>query len=257
MTNEIQWKDGAVCYANGKRWVLNEGAAYSNKPIVSEDESEFVSFDYIIRRNDFQLNEIRTEDFIAASELDTEQKYNDVVEVFGLFGFGFGEGAENRFKDVSVYGNLTICHDGIYATELSKKWCKRQLTYQQIMTIGKLKRMSDKKKTSNAVSTVNRDIERNQHKAAKDYLTECMEVQSQRGEQYDSTGTGERSFDAAAKAYNALTGGNLKGSDVCLILTCVKAVRQYSNPERLHEDSLLDMVSYSSLWAEELNKELK
>ena len=104
-------------------------------------------------------------------------------------------------------------------------------------------------------STINAELDK--PKTAKQYLDECIEVQSQRGEQYDSTGTGERSFDAAAKAYNALTGGNLKGSDVCLMLTCVKAVRQYSNPNRLHEDSLLDLVSYASLWAEELNKELK
>ena len=94
-------------------------------------------------------------------------------------------------------------------------------------------------------------------KTAKDYLNECIEVQNQRGEQYDSKGTGERSFAAAASAFNAMTGNNLKGSDVCLLLTCVKAVRQYSNPNRLHDDSLLDGVSYLSLWAEELNKELK
>lgn len=94
-------------------------------------------------------------------------------------------------------------------------------------------------------------------KTASDYLNECISVQKERGEQYDSSGTGERSFDAAAKAFNAMTGGKLKGSDVCLLLTCVKAVRQYSNPNRLHDDSLLDGVSYLSLWAEELNKEIK
>ena len=94
-------------------------------------------------------------------------------------------------------------------------------------------------------------------KTAKDYLTECLEVQKQRGEQYDSKGTGERSFSACADAYNAITGGNLKGSDVCLILTQLKLVRQYSDQARIHEDSLLDGVSYFSLLAEELNKELK
>tara|TARA_R100000541_G_scaffold32918_1_gene41632 strand:- start:47 stop:349 length:303 start_codon:yes stop_codon:yes gene_type:complete len=93
-------------------------------------------------------------------------------------------------------------------------------------------------------------------KTAVEYLQGCIDVQKERGEQYDSSGTGERSFDAAAKAFNALTGRDSKGSDVCLLFTCVKAVRQYSNPNRLHEDSLLDGVSYLSLWAEELNKEL-
>ena len=69
-------------------------------------------------------------------------------------------------------------------------------------------------------------------------------------------GTGERSFKAAADAFNAATGKQLTGSDVCLVLAMVKMVRQYSSPDRLHHDSLLDGVSYMSLWAEELTKEL-
>ncbi|YP_010660129.1 phosphofructokinase [Pseudoalteromonas phage HS1] len=113
------------------------------------------------------------------------------------------------------------------------------------------------KKPSNSVSKVNRDIDAFKPKLAIQYLNECIEVQKQRGEQYNSKGTGERSFAAAASAFNAMTGQNLKGSDVCLMLACVKAVRQYSDPNRVHEDSLLDLVSYASLWAEELNKEAK
>ena len=89
-----------------------------------------------------------------------------------------------------------------------------------------------------------------------DYLRQCIDVQAERGEQYDKSGSGERSFAAAAKAFNAITGKDLKGSDVCLILEMVKNVRQYSDPRRLHEDSVLDKVSYASLWAEELHKEL-
>ena len=77
-------------------------------------------------------------------------------------------------------------------------------------------------------------------KKSIDYLNEGMEVQKQRGEQYDAKGTGELSFDAAAKAFNAMTGQNLKVSYVCLILTFVKAVRKYSDTTRVHEDSLLD-----------------
>ena len=93
-------------------------------------------------------------------------------------------------------------------------------------------------------------------KTSIDYLEECVEVQKQRGEQYDATGSGERSFSACANAFNAVTGRDLKGSDVCLILQTLKDVRQYSDPTRLHEDSILDKVSYASLHAEELNKEL-
>lgn len=89
------------------------------------------------------------------------------------------------------------------------------------------------------------------------YLNRCKAVQAERGKQYDSKGAGERSFDAAAQAFNALTGEKLSGSDVCLLLTCLKVVRQNSDKSRIHDDSLLDGISYLSLWAEELTKELK
>ena len=93
-------------------------------------------------------------------------------------------------------------------------------------------------------------------KTAVEFLNACAAVQSERGKQYDASGTGERSFAAAASAFNAATGKSLTGSDVCLLLTMVKLVRQYSSPDSLHQDSLLDGVSYLSLWAEELSKEL-
>jgi hypothetical protein len=93
-------------------------------------------------------------------------------------------------------------------------------------------------------------------KTSVEYLTACAQVQAERGKQYDAKGTGERSFQAAADAFNAVTGRDLKGSDVCLILEMVKLVRQYSSPDRLHEDSVLDKVSYSALWAEQITQEL-
>lgn len=93
-------------------------------------------------------------------------------------------------------------------------------------------------------------------KTAADYLAACANVQLERGKQYDASGTGERSFDAAAEAFNCVTGKSLRGSDVCLILEMVKLVRQYSDPTRLHVDSVLDKVSYSALWAEQITAEL-
>ena len=93
-------------------------------------------------------------------------------------------------------------------------------------------------------------------KTAADYLAACANVQLERGRQYDASGTGERSFDAAAEAFNCVTGKNLRGSDVCLILEMVKLVRQYSDPTRLHADSVLDKVSYSALWAEQITAEI-
>ncbi len=91
---------------------------------------------------------------------------------------------------------------------------------------------------------------------AKDFLLACIDIQEERGKQYDSKGDGERSFAAVAAAFNAITGKDLKGSDICLIQQVLKDVRQYSDPARIHEDSLLDKVSYASLHVEELKKEL-
>lgn len=99
-------------------------------------------------------------------------------------------------------------------------------------------------------------VEQVQPKTSVEFLNACAAVQCERGKQYDASGTGERSFAAAASAFNAATGKSLTGSDVCLLLTMVKLVRQYSSPDRLHHDSLLDGVSYLSLWADELSKEL-
>ena len=89
-------------------------------------------------------------------------------------------------------------------------------------------------------------------KTSAEYLSECLRVQTERGKQYDASGTGERSFAAAASAFNAVRGKDLTGSDICLVLEFVKLVRQYSQDDRLHADSVLDKVSYSALWAEEL-----
>lgn len=231
---DIEWQEGAVCFAGGKQW----NSTINNAAIMIID--------------DYQLNTIKQGDCIKASELDTEQKYNDVVEVFGLFGFERGRDYENTFKLVFIK-HLKALNSKLIATDCTGN---RKLTYTQIMAIGELKRLETERDKSapKIAPDLTPDIDA---KTAKDYLNECIEVQNQRGEQYDSKGTGERSFAAAASAFNAMTGQNLKVSDVCLLFTCVKAVRQYSDTTRVHEDSLLDLVSYASLWAEELNKEIK
>jgi len=46
-------------------------------------------------------------------------------------------------------------------------------------------------------------------KTSVEYLTACAQVQAERGKQYDAKGTGERSFQAAADAFNAVTGRDL------------------------------------------------
>lgn len=255
--SDIDWQNGAACYAYGKQWFVRDN---EDNDLISKEGNAFANSSNVLMRTDFQLNEIREGDFIQASELDTEQKYNEVVEVFWLFGF-------KKDKYSLSYSKLAVgaTHylaskdygiDSVSTNLAFKNYCKdRQLTYNQIIAIGKLKRMMLEREKSAPKTTT--DLTPDKQKSAVDYLNECVEVQKQRGEQYDSSGTGERSFSACADAYNAITGGKLKGSDICLIFQILKDVRQYSNPSRLHEDSVLDKVSYSSLHAEELNKELK
>lgn len=85
-------------------------------------------------------------------------------------------------------------------------------------------------------------------------LQHCRQVQEERGRQYDKP-DGERSFQRTATAFNAITGKNLRGSEVALLLQILKDVRQWSNIDQLHVDSLIDGTSYSSLKAEELMRE--
>lgn len=89
--------------------------------------------------------------------------------------------------------------------------------------------------------------------SAAAFLSEGLKILSERGNQYGSNQR-ECSFPQAAEAFNALTGHNLKGSDICLIIALVKQVRQYAQP-RFHEDSAVDAVNYLALQAELLKKE--
>ena len=89
--------------------------------------------------------------------------------------------------------------------------------------------------------------------SAATILQEGLSILSERGKQYGSEGE-ERSFPQVAQAFTALTGKQLAGSDVCLILALVKQVRQYAQP-RYHHDSAVDGVNYLALQAEELQKE--
>ncbi len=137
--NNIKWEDGAVCYALNFQW--RDGARL---PSNSGDGLVSVDFSLFISERDFQLNEIRTGDYIKTSELDTEQKFNDAVEVFELFGFsnerytqkymGFKKGA------LAILVNHDYGVDSVSNREAFDMHCKRKITYPQLMAIGKLKR---------------------------------------------------------------------------------------------------------------------
>lgn len=76
------------------------------------------------------ITEIKVGDYIEKSELDTEQKYNDVVEVFGQWGFKRCV-FHNGFSDANV-NPLVVCDDG-YCYTIDQR--KRRLTYNDIMSL--------------------------------------------------------------------------------------------------------------------------
>ena len=106
------------------------------------------------------ITEIKVGDYIEKSELDTEQKYNDVVEVFEQWGFEWGDGATENYRYLNDYDCLVICKDGLWQSS-SDRYKKRKLTYNEIMQLKKVDvdNCNVDKLVSNRVSTVNRDLE--------------------------------------------------------------------------------------------------
>lgn len=137
----IDFETGAVCYGDGRQWFVNAGSESDKLELANNDGSRKYSLYGILNfPKDFKLNEITIGDFIPASELDTEQKYNDVVEVFGLFGFHNNSLTGYKGLSSGEYDNLVIRGNG-FSNVVINFDCKRQLTYNQLMAIGKLKRM--------------------------------------------------------------------------------------------------------------------
>ncbi|QDP46632.1 MAG: hypothetical protein Tp1137MES00d2C23059491_51 [Prokaryotic dsDNA virus sp.] len=142
--NNIEWKEGAVCYADGEQ---RYAASYISNKLMCGDLD-------IGHYGDFQLNEPRQGDYIPKSELDTEQKYNDAVEVFGLFGFnpylnydltvsGFCRHGNDKSRGLVIKStHIELIYNETYDLELS---AKRKLTYNQLMAIGKLKRLMNER----------------------------------------------------------------------------------------------------------------
>lgn len=91
------------------------------------------------------------------------------------------------------------------------------------------------------------------HKSSIDFLDEVKAIQSQRAAEYEQDG-GERSFAKVATVFNTYTGKDLQPSDIALMLEILKNVRFYSQ-DGYHSDSVVDKISYGSLWAELVTEE--
>lgn len=173
----IVFEEGVVCYADGDQW-YPDGKGW----LQTEGHSErsFAQGGFLLDYKDFQLNTSKKGDYITKSELDTEDKYNRAVEVFGLFGlFGFhrvGEFALNyeEFMNHPNGDSLVCCESLCIGIKSTHDCCERKITFNQLMAIGELKRLmaeSDYSKrvtdsgcydvnsanSNSSVSAVNRD----------------------------------------------------------------------------------------------------
>lgn len=90
-------------------------------------------------------------------------------------------------------------------------------------------------------------------KTSIQFLDEVKHIQSERAAEYEQDG-GERSFAKISTVFNTYTGKDLAPSDIALILEILKNVRFYSQ-DGYHRDSVVDKISYGSLWAELVTEE--
>lgn len=89
---------------------------------------------------------------------------------------------------------------------------------------------------------------------AIDLLEQGKSIMQQRGAEYETDSSQERSFNSVAVTFNAITGKELTAAEVALLLQVLKDVRQFSQ-DRLHEDSVIDCVNYAALKGEELHRQ--
>ena len=149
--NNIEWKNGAVCYADGEQLFQFSG---SNKLDLVDINLYKVAIKSVASSIDFQLNEPRQGDYMPKSELDTEQKYNDAVEELGLFGISVHGKGFNYLKPANTL--LVIDSDWEFiGTSEDDSELERKITYVQLMAIGKLKRLMNERDKVNTSENPN------------------------------------------------------------------------------------------------------
>ncbi len=125
----IEFKEGVVCFADRQQWYFDN------------------YFSGCVNFSDVQLNNIEQGDYIPKSELDTVDKYNLAVEVFGLFGFG---DSKVNYNTLALYDFCYIAKNGHVGGCTERHLLSishRKLTYNQLMAIGELKRLMNGRET--------------------------------------------------------------------------------------------------------------
>lgn len=172
----IEFKEGDVFYVAGHRYKAKD-------KIATESGFGSVSrqFDKVISIKDFKLNEPTNGWYIPKSELDTVEKYNKAVEVFGLFGFSrTGDFALPYSKFTKHEGEtaLICANNELMGINAEHDECKTKCTFAQLVAIGELKSKMDEREEKfesdfNKVMQAERsdeNIKRNKSKQAYDIL---------------------------------------------------------------------------------------
>ncbi len=131
----IEFKEGDVCYAYCHQYYIGE----HYHPLVSRS-NHGCDLSHAVAAKDFQLNEPCEGWYIPKSELDTGEKYNKAVEVFGLFGFELNKYHKGYSELIKVWRGVEV-HRGELASTNATDGVK--CTFSQLMAIGELKRKMD------------------------------------------------------------------------------------------------------------------
>lgn len=136
------------------------------------------------------ITEIKVGDYIEKSELDTEQKYNDVVEVFGQWGASFRGSAVSEYSHFEDDNSLGFCKSGLFQLYSDNTDKKRKLTYNDIMSLKKVdwsKADKARDKLKEIVNKAKSEMEKDakpyefNEPVSVQYLNRCKAVQFERG----------------------------------------------------------------------------
>lgn len=139
----IEWKEGAVCFADGAQWFLQESDTFVN------NKGGFMCADDLVEFSDFQLNTIKKGDYISAVNISNKRTFDKMVEVFGLFGYEFKHSADAVFYSIRSEQCIYAADDGLMFYG-SKNGKRRELLANQVEAIGELKRLEIKRDNRDA-----------------------------------------------------------------------------------------------------------
>lgn len=136
----IEWKEGAVCFADGEQWYYRGGFLVNLEGVLIDVSNS-------LRHHDFQLNTVKQGDYIPKSELDTEDKYNRAVDVLEMIGVHSGE--RHSYYAFKLSELFKVSEFGLMLDVTLTAYCKRKITFKQLDAIGELKHLMNERPANN------------------------------------------------------------------------------------------------------------